>query len=77
MTIVAANSGEQIKIARNLFLEYAKELNVDLCFKNFAAELEDLPGKYAPPDGSLLLAMQISRLSAASRCADGRRRMRK
>lgn len=58
MTIVAANSGEQIKIARNLFLEYAKELNVDLCFQNFAAELENLPGKYAPPDGSLLLAMQ-------------------
>ena len=58
MTIVAANSGEQIKIARNLFLEYAKELNVDLCFQNFAAELENLPGKNAPPYGSLLLAMQ-------------------
>ena len=58
MTIVAANSGEQIKIARNLFLDYANELNVDLCFQNFAAELEDLPGKYAPPDGALLLAMQ-------------------
>lgn len=58
MTIVAANSCEQIKIARNLFLEYAKKLNVDLCLQNFAAELEDLPGKYAPPDGALLLAMQ-------------------
>ena len=58
MTIVAANSGEQIKIARNLFLEYAKELNIDLCFQNFAAELEDLPGKYALPNGALLLAMQ-------------------
>ena len=61
MTIDPACSSEQIEIARSLFLEYAKELNVDLCFQGFAAELRDLPGKYGPPDGALLLATKDQR----------------
>ena len=50
-------NSEQMDLVREIFLEYANSLNIDLCFQGFDLELQDLPGDYAQPRGFLLLAM--------------------
>jgi GNAT superfamily N-acetyltransferase len=60
--------------ARELFLEYAQSLGMNLCFQNFEQELADLPGSYAPPDGRLLLAehaVQLAGCVALHKWEDG------
>lgn len=56
LTIVQAETAEDLAIAREFMLEYAAWLNFELCFQGFEEELRTLPGKYAPPGGRLFLA---------------------
>ena len=58
MEIVEAVSDHQLGVAAELFREYQEELAVDLCFQGFEEELATLPGRYGPPGGSILLAVQ-------------------
>ncbi len=62
MIQVGDAEGEQgLDHARRLFRSYAAEfadsISVALCFQGFEVEVAGLPGRYAPPSGSLLLAM--------------------
>lgn len=51
---------DQLEHARRLFQEYADSLPFDLSFQNFEKELADLPGKYAPPSGCIILALDAA-----------------
>ena len=74
-TIRSAFSTEDFAIVRQLFREYQAELGIDLCFQGFAAEVEGLPGDYAPPSGRLLLAFRddVAVGCVALRAVDGAR----
>ncbi len=55
--LITPGMPEQLQATRLIFGEYAAQLGIDLQFQNFDAELADLPGDYAAPQGSLLLAL--------------------
>jgi GNAT superfamily N-acetyltransferase len=59
--LIQADTPALVEVARELMLEYSRGIEVDLCFQGFDRELAELPGRYSPPLGRLILA----------RCGDG------
>jgi ribosomal protein S18 acetylase RimI-like enzyme len=53
---VSAAREADLPLIRELLHEYAGALGFPLDFQDFERELAELPGAYAPPDGTLLLA---------------------
>ncbi len=60
--LVDAVEAEDVDRVRELFrsyaVEYADSVVETFCLQGFDAEVASLPGKYAPPGGCLLLAME-------------------
>ena len=57
ITLIHPTSPEELALTREIFLEYAGSLDIDLVFQDFDAELATLPGEYAAPRGDLVLAV--------------------
>jgi putative acetyltransferase len=54
--LLQVNSSALFVLTQDILREYAQSLDTDLCFQNFEEEIRTLPGKYANPEGLLLLA---------------------
>ena len=59
--IFTAGGQDHLAEIRALFRAYAAAIGFDLAYQGFEAELADLPGRYAPPGGTLLLAREPGR----------------
>lgn len=56
IAIAPARLPDDVEVVRGLFAEYIDSLGIDLSFQDVDAELAQLPGKYAPPRGVILIA---------------------
>ena len=65
-----------LESARALFTQYGAIPQIGECVVGFATEIEGLPGKYAEPEGTLLLAGLDGRVAGcgALRCMTPRSR---
>jgi putative acetyltransferase len=61
-----AEDDETVSQVRVLFKEYASSLGATLSLQDFARELAELPGSYAPPWGALLVAHYDGRVAGCA-----------
>lgn len=59
--MIVIEHANDVAEVRALFEEYAASVGVSLCFQGFDRELAELPGRYAPPTGGLLVAREGTR----------------
>jgi len=57
MRIIHPDARAEWDAVRELFREYWAAFGFSACFQNFETEVAGLPGAYAPPGGTLLLAL--------------------
>jgi putative acetyltransferase len=57
---------DDIQPVRALFREYAEWVGDDICFQRFEREMAELPGRYEPPDGRLLIGFVDGRLAGCA-----------
>jgi len=60
--VVRAATAEDIADVRRMLSEYVEWIGLDLAFQEIDAELDGLPGDYAPPYGALFVAGHGERL---------------
>ena len=65
IVLAVPDDAHELAAARAILREYAASLKIDLCFQNFGDELAGLPGDYAEPRGTLLLALVESASTSA------------
>jgi putative acetyltransferase len=56
VTIGRLIAAAELSTIRAMFQEYANSMGLDLTYQSFSEELANLPGKYAPPSGCILMA---------------------
>ncbi len=57
VVLLSPEEAHEIDAVRAIFRDYANSLGIDLDFQDFEGELAGLPGEYAEPRGTLLLAL--------------------
>lgn len=60
--ILSVVSSEHLKLVRELFEEYSASRPGDPALVDFPEEIANLPGRYAPPEGAMLLAFDGDQL---------------
>lgn len=74
VTIFPAHTEPHLDTIRVLFQEYVAALGFHLSFQDVEREMSELPARYGPPEGRLLMAMldgQVAGCVAMKRLGDG------